>query len=474
MTFDEYTALDGLGLADLVRRGEVTPGDLLQLALQRLDAVNPRLNAVAVRFDDRARAQIERGLPHGPFRGVPFLLKDRHAHLKGTITTNGSRFFRDRVDEVDSELVRRYLQAGLVIFGKGASPELGQTPSTESALHGPTRNPWNLAYTAGGSSGGCAAAVAAGIVPWAHASDGGGSIRIPASCCGLFGFKPSRHRVPVSAPLSGDGWAGMTHHHAVTRSVRDSAALLDATSAPVLGSTFVAPPPARPFLSEVGVSPGKLRIALIRRPFDGGDIDPECTRAVEDAAQLCRELGHRVEEALPPLDFDGLRQAMGMAIIPANVAHELDERARELGRPVSESDVEPVTWGMYQLGKQVSGVEYEAARAVMFRAGCAVAEFQRDWDVLLSSTLGSPPVRLGILTLTEPKSFGEAAVRFVPFTMLFNATGQPSMSVPLHWTPDGLPVGVMFSGRYGEDASLLRFAAQLEQARPWAARRPVL
>jgi Asp-tRNA(Asn)/Glu-tRNA(Gln) amidotransferase A subunit family amidase len=216
-----------------VRKGEVTPAELLDVALKRLDAVNPRLNAVVVRFPERARSQIGAGLPAGPFRGVPFLLKDLNAHLKGTVTTNGSRFFRDRVDEEDSELVERYLQAGLVIFGKGASPEFGLTPSTESALHGPTHNPWNLGYTAGGSSGGCAAAVAAGIVPWAHASDGGGSIRIPASCCGLFGLKPSRHRVPVGPPSSGEGWAGLSCHHAVTRSVRDSAALLDATCAPV-------------------------------------------------------------------------------------------------------------------------------------------------------------------------------------------------------------------------------------------------
>lgn len=472
--FDEYAKYDGLGLAELVRKGEVTPAELLDVALKRLDAVNPRLNAVVVRFPERARSQIDAGLPQGPFRGVPFLLKDLHAHLKGTVTTNGSRFFRDRVDQEDSELVLRYLQAGLVIFGKGASPELGQTPSTESALHGATHNPWNLDYTAGGSSGGCAAAVAAGIVPFAHASDGGGSIRIPASCCGLFGLKPSRHRVPVGPPTSGDGWAGMSHHHAVTRSVRDSAALLDATCAPVTGSTFLAPPPERPFLAEVGLPPVMLRIALMPRPLEGGEIHPECVRAVQEAAKLCRDLGHQVEEAVPVIDAAELRSATGMAIIPANIARELDQRGRELGRPVTETDVEPVTWAMYQLGKRVSGSDYESARVTMFRAGTAMAEFQRNWDVLLSPVLGSPPVKLGILTLDDFKRFGEAAVRFVPFTMLFNATGQPSMSVPLHWTSDGLPVGVMFSGRYGEDATLLRLAAQIEQARPWAGRRPKL
>lgn len=474
MSFEEYASYDGLGLADLVRRGQVTPNELLDVALQRLDAVNPRINAVVVRFDDRAREQIRRGLAPGPFRGVPFVLKDIHADLQGTVTTNGCRFFRDRVDDHDSELVRRYLQAGLVIFGKAASPELGLTPSTESALHGATHNPWNLAYTAGGSSGGSAAAVAAGIVPWAHASDGGGSIRIPASCCGVFGFKPSRERIPVGPPIAGEGWAGAVQQHAVTRSVRDSAALLDASAGPVLGSSFNPPPGAGPLLPEVAKSPGKLRIAMARRAFEGAEIDPECVRAIDEAAQLCRQLGHRVEEVMPPLDFNGLSHAMGMVVVPTNVALELDNRAKELGRPVTEADVEPMTWAMYQFGKRITGTDYEAARHVFFRAGTAMADFQRNWDVLLSTTLGSPPLRLGILTLTNVKLWDEAAARFVPFTMVFNCTGQPSMSVPLHWTPDGLPVGVMFSGRYGEDATLFRLAAQLEQAQPWANRRPVL
>jgi Asp-tRNA(Asn)/Glu-tRNA(Gln) amidotransferase A subunit family amidase len=473
-TFDEYARFDGLGLADLVRRGEVSAGELLELALERLEAVNPRINAVVVRLEQQARRQIERGIPEGPLRGVPFLLKDLHAHLKGTVTTNGSRFFRDRVDQIDSELVRRHLRAGLVVFGKTASPEFGLTPSTESALHGATRNPWNREYTAGGSSGGSAAAVAAGVVPLAHASDGGGSIRIPASCCALFGLKPSRHRVPVGPPVRGEGWSGLSCHHSVTRSVRDSAALLDATSAPVPGSSFLAPPPERSFLAEVGASVGSLRIALVRRPFAGGSLDPECVRAVEAAAQLCQELGHRVEEAAPAIDFAEIRHAMAMVIIPVNVASALDKRAAELGRPVTQADVEATTWGMYQLGKRVSGIEYEEARAVLYRAGSALAEFQRDWDVLLSSVLGSPPVKLGILTLDDPEAFGEAAARFVPFTMLFNVTGQPSMSVPLHWTDDDLPVGVMFSGRYGDEATLFRLAAQLEEARPWAGRRPAV
>jgi Asp-tRNA(Asn)/Glu-tRNA(Gln) amidotransferase A subunit family amidase len=316
--------------------------------------------------------------------------------------------------------------------------------------------------------------VAAGVVPLAHASDGGGSIRIPASCCALFGLKPSRHRVPVGPPLAGEGWSGLSCHHAVTRSVRDSAALLDATSAPVPGSSFRAPSRERPFLSEVGASPGPLRIALVRRPFGGGSVDPECTRAVEAAAQLCRELGHHVEEAAPSIDFAEIRDAMGMVIIPVNITSAFDRRAAELGRPMTQADVEATTWWIYQLGKQVSGIQYEEARGVLYRAGIALTEFQREWDVLLSSVLGSPPVKLGVLTLDDPEGFGEAAARFVPFTTLFNVTGQPSMSVPLHWTDDGLPVGVMFSGRYGDEATLFRLAAQLEEARPWADRRPAV
>jgi Asp-tRNA(Asn)/Glu-tRNA(Gln) amidotransferase A subunit family amidase len=260
----------------------------------------------------------------------------------------------------------------------------------------------------------------------------------------------------------------------VTRSVRDSAALLDATSAPVLGSSFLAPPPERPFLAEVGAPVGSLRIALMPRAPGGGSVDPECVRAVEAAARLCQELGHRVEEAAPAIDFAEIQNAMGMVIIPVNVARVLDSRAAELGRPVTQADVEATTWWIYQIGKRVSGIEYEEARAVLYRAGSALTEFQRDWDVLLSSVLGSPPVKLGILTLDDPAAFGEAAARFVPFTMLFNVTGQPSMSVPLHWTEDGLPVGLMFSGRYGDEATLFRLAAQLEEARPWAGRRPAV
>jgi amidase/6-aminohexanoate-cyclic-dimer hydrolase len=435
--FDEYARYDGLGLAALVKRGEVSPHELLAAALERMEAVDSMLNAVVIRFPERARAQIDRGLPDGPFQGVPFLLKDLHLGLEGTLTTNGSALFKGHVAKGNSTVVTRYQEAGLVIFGKGASPEFGLTPSTESALYGATHNPWDLEHSAGGSSGGGAAAVAAGIVPLANASDGGGSIRIPASCCGLFGMKPSRARVALG-PSRGEGWNGLTCVHAITRSVRDSAALLDATSVPESGSTFVVPPPARPFLEEVGVPPGPLRIALMLAPLDGGEVDPECVRAVDGAAKLCESLGHNVEEAAPRLDMAEIGRAVA-ATIPVGIAALLEARAEALGRPITESDVEPVTWLMAQQGNQVRAVDHANAR-----------------------------------NLSNPEAFQQAAQRYTPFTLLFNVTGQPSMSVPLHWTPDGLPVGLLFTGRYGDEATLFRLASQLERAQPWADKRPAI
>jgi len=474
MSFDEYRRFDALDLAELVRAREVTPTELLDVALARQRQVEPSINAVSVPLEKRARIQIDAGLAQGPFRGVPFLLKDLGSYLEGTTTTNGSKLYQGRQDGESAEIVRRFLDAGLVVFGKTASPEFGLSPSTESALHGATRNPWNLDYSSGGSSGGSAAAVAAGILPIAHASDGGGSIRIPASCCALFGMKPSRYRTPIGPPARGDSWAGLSCHHAVSRSVRDSAALLDAISGPVGGSSFLAPPPKRRFIQEVGASPGKLRIALVERAFSGAEVDPEVTRAAAEAGKLCESLGHIVEPASPPIDFGAVAQAVSLVIIPANIAMQLADRAAELGRPLQESDVEPTTFGIYQMGKRISAADYERARGVLFRASRVMAEFQHERDVLLSPVLGSPPLPIGILTLDDPEGFGEAATRYVPFTMLFNATGQPSMSVPLHWTKGGLPVGVMFSGRYGDEATLFRLAGQLEAARPWANRFPPL
>jgi amidase/6-aminohexanoate-cyclic-dimer hydrolase len=468
----EYDRYDALGLAELVARKEVTPLELLHAVRQRVDSLQPRLNCFSALFFDKAEAQIEAGLPDGPFRGVPFALKDISHQLEGTATTNGSRLFRDNVPDFDSTLVERYKKAGLVLFGKTTSPELGLSPSTESVLFGKSRNPWNLERTPGGSSGGTAAAVSSRILPMAHGSDGGGSIRIPASCCGVFGLKPTRARVPMG-PMQLEGWNGLSVHHALSLSVRDSAALLDASAGPETGSPYWAPPPERPFLQEVTSPPGRLRMAVVLEPASGVPVDPECRKAALDAAKLCEELGHSVEEARLPDRCKAVGEVMA-TIVFVSVARTLEDAAAARGRPVTEADVEAITWDNCQRGLSIPSVAYSRAIHMCHQIGVAMARFQQNFDVVLSSTLAKPPIPLDVLSLSAPsaEAYGRALVEFMPFTQLYNLTGQPSMSVPLHWTPDKLPVGVMFSARFGDEATLFRLAAQLEQARPWSKARP--
>jgi amidase/6-aminohexanoate-cyclic-dimer hydrolase len=465
---------DALGLAELVAKKKVTPRELLAAVRQRVEAVNPKLNAFNHLFFDIAEAQIRSGLGSGPLRGVPFALKDLGPSLKGTITSVGSRVWKDAVADFDSTLVTRYKKAGLVIFGKTNTPELGLTTTTESVLYGNTRNPWNLDRTSGGSSGGAAAAVASRIIPAAHASDGGGSIRIPASCCGLFGMKPTRDRVPMG-PTQFQGWNGFSVNHVVTVSVRDSAALLDATTGAELGSPFFSPPPEKTFLAETRTAPGKLRIALAIETPAGTPLDPECRKAALEAAKLCESLGHMVDETKLPIDYAAMREAF-LNVINVSVARTLAEGAKVLGREVTEKDVEPVTWSMNQSGKRTDVIAYSRAIVATHQVGLAMARFQEKYDVILSPTLAKPPVALGKLSLSPSSmaSFAKEITEFGPYTALYNVTGQPSMSVPLHWTPDGLPVGVMFSGRFGDEATLFRLAAQLEKAKPWASRVPAI
>jgi amidase len=469
----EYPNYDGLGLAELIAKKKITPLELLNAVRKRVEVFNPLLNALCHLFFDKAEAQISQGLGTGPFRGVPFALKDISQYLAGTITSAGSRIWKNSVADFDSTLVERYKQAGLVIFGKTNSPELGLTTTTESVLFGETHNPWNLERTSGGSSGGAAAVVASRIVPMAHGSDGGGSIRIPASCCGVFGFKPTRGRVPLG-PTQFESWNGCVHHHALTISVRDSAALLDASVGAELGSPYFSPRPERTFLKEIGTEPGKLRIALVTATPGGTPLDPECKKAALDAAKLCETLGHSIEETTLPIDFALARGAL-FAILQVSLARVLDDAETILGRPVGEQDVEPVTWATMQAGLKVASVSYSQAIATLHQIGLAMAKFQRNYDVILSPTLAKPPVALGLMSLSQDvPTWTKEVMEFSPYTALYNVTGQPSMSVPLHWTPDGLPVGVMFSARFGEDATLFRLASQLEKAQPWDKRRPRL
>ena len=472
--FSEYEKFDALDLAACIQKGEVNPIEVLEAAIERVETLNPTINAVVTPMYDEARKVIERGLPQGPLQGVPFLLKNLGICYAGVPTTNGSKLYKDFVPDHDSELVARYKKAGLVIFGKTNTPEMGITATTEPRLYGPTRNPWNLELSSGGSSGGSAAAVAARIVPAAHASDGGGSIRIPASCCGVFGLKPTRGRISLG-PDTGEGWAGLATHHVVSRTVRDSAALLDNVAGPAIGDPYFACPPARSFLEEVGRNPGRLRIAWTVSPPSGVSVDEECRNAVRFAVKLCRECGHRVDEAAPPINGDELFEATH-TIIMANLKNSLDIRASALGRELAPTDVERVTWYYADTGRTYTAIQYVRAVQTIHRMGRQTAQFFEDFDILLSPVLLKPPVPLGTIDMMSEDIEDYFAKResFRGFADLFNVTGQPSMSVPLYWTTNGLPIGLQFSARYGEEGILFRLAAQLEQACPWSQRRAPL
>lgn len=468
---DDLSLLDATAQAELVRRKDVKPIELVDAAIERIERINPKLNAVVTPMFDEARKTAEGPLPDGPFTGVPFLLKDLIASYAGVRMASGSVFLKDYVPRHDSELVARYKRAGLIVAGKTNTPEFGLVPTTEPRLFGPSRNPWDPERSTGGSSGGSGAAVASGMVPMAHGNDGGGSIRIPASCCGLFGLKPTRGRNPLGPDL-GDIMNGLVAEHALTRSVRDSAALLDATAGPDVGDPYCAPPPVRPFLEEVGAGPGRLRIAFARQTATGTPIHADCIAAVEDAAQLCEELGHDVTEASPPLNGPLLTQ-MFTIVWSAGAALSIDGMGLSAGRAPKAEDFEPLTWALCQMGRSNSASTYLMAVTFVQMMSRAIAGFFEEYDVWLTPTLGYPPPPLGHFTFPDDPMQGfQRAAEYVPFTPIFNATGQPAMSVPLYWNSEGLPLGTHFAARFGDEATLFRLAAQLEQARPWADKRP--
>ncbi len=495
LSFSEYDQLDGLGMADLVRRGQLTAAELCAAAIARAEAVNPRLNAIILNLFDPARQRAAAGLPAGSFGSVPFLLKDFGAAYAGAPHTGGSRALRHYVPEEDAELVRRWQAAGLNILGKTNVPEFALMGVTEPALYGPARNPWQLGHTPGGSSGGAAAAVAAGIVPLAGAGDGGGSIRIPAACCGLFGLKPSRGRVPTG-PEQGEKWQGAAVEHVLTRSVRDSAAALDAAQGPDAGAPYFLPPPTRPYLEEVGREPGRLRIAFTLEHPLGRPLHPECAAAVRAAASLLESLGHDVVEV--PLPFDGRAVAAAfMMLYFGETGASIAALAKVLGRPARPADVEPTTWLLVLLGRTYSAADFAAARHTWNDSARRMGRFHQTHDLLLTPTLATPPVRIGELQpkpfekklLSVVNTFGlgglirrsglveklaEQSLEKTPYTQVANLTGQPAMSVPLHWTADGLPCGVQFIAKLGAEDVLFRLAGQLEQVQPWFGRRPNL
>ena len=466
---DESAWMDATAQADLVRRGEATATELVEAAIGRIERLNPALNAVVTPMFDRALADVRQGVPAGPFAGVPFLLKDLAVECAGVRFTEGSAFLRDNVSTHDQELVRRLRRAGLVILGKTNTPEFGLLPTCEPALFGATHNPWDPDRTPGGSSGGSAAAVASGMVPMAHANDLGGSIRYPASCCGLFGLKPTRARNPLG-PEFGDVVSGLAVEHALTRSVRDSAALLDATSGPDLGDPYAAPPPVRPFALEVGADPGRLRIAFTVRTAEGELAHPDCAAAARRAADLCASLGHEVVERDPPELAPPVPQAIA-TVFHAAAAWILGYWVRKLGREPEEGEIEPVTRSYVEAGLRVSAADYLLAVEDLQAYARTVARSFAEVDLWLNPTLAEPPPPLGAINSSPD---GQALLgRFVAFAgIVANITGGPAMSVPLHWTAEGLPIGVHFLGRYGDEATLLRLAAQLEAAQPWATRRP--
>ena len=473
MNLDEYARCDGLGLAELVRQGEVTSRELGQLALDAVEAVNPTLNCVIQTFPERLADLRDETLPNGPFRGVPFLIKDLLLFERGVLSEAGSLLAEGLRADHDSELIVRFRRAGLVNLGRTTTPELGFSSATSSRLTGITRNPWNLERIAGGSSGGAAAAVASGIVPMAHGSDGGGSIRSPAGFNGLVGLKPTRGRIS-EAPDAADPLSGLAVNFAITRTVRDCAAMLDAASGPAPGDPYMAPPPSRPFLSALGEPPRDLRIAFTTSTFSDAPIDPHVVRAIEETAALLERMGFTVQEALPAIEWPAFTRANNV-VWSAHLAHFCDALGKMLGRSPSESNLQRTTWACYVFGKSLSSSDFLDALDVYNEVSREFGRFFEDVDVLVTPTctqLAPPHADFDPDQAFDAEGWIEHLFTLEMFCVVFNVTGQPAISLPLHQAPDGSQIGVQLVAKFGEDERLLRLAAALEEALPWRARRP--
>jgi amidase len=488
--FTDYHQYDAVGLAELVHTGAVSPVDLIDEAIARIEAQDGVLNGVVRRRFERAREEARAPRP-GPFGGVPYLLKDLHISVPGEPTAGGTRILTDRARVGWSTMARRIEQAGWIVVGRTNTPELGIMGITESRAFGPARNPWNPEFTSGGSSGGSGTAVAAGYVPAAHASDGGGSIRIPASHCGLVGLKPTRARTPAG-PEQGEGWMGLALEHTLTRTVRDSAAILDATAGPEPGAPYEVRPPERPYRDEIGREPGRLRIGFSTGTLLAGVADPEVAEGVRAAAAMASALGHEVEEAVPQLPWNELRMAYFIAVA-AGVAADVHEAARAAGRPARARDFEPTTWTFARIGHALSAAQVEESRRTVQRAGFQYAEFATKYDVFLSATCARPPARVGALypdagkerlmkllhlvgtrniMLKALDSLAAEALSATPNTQLANLLGIPAISLPTATSTAGLPIGTMWHAAFGREDVLFRLASQIEAAYPWSGRRP--
>ena len=473
---DDTRWMDATDQAALVRRGDATPRELLEAAIDRIERIDPALNAVTVRWFDHARDVADSDVPDGPFRGVPFLLKDLWSHYAGQVLTNGCQALKDAwtPSTGDTTLVQRCKSAGFVIAGRTNSPEFGALPTTEPTAWGPTRNPWDLTRSPGGSSGGSGAAVAAGLVPMAHASDGGGSIRIPAASCGLVGLKPTQGRITLG-PYRDESNLGV--ELCVSRSVRDTAAFLDAVRGPGVGDTVIAPAPERPYVEELGAPTGRLRIGLLDHHPLGLQVDDECIEGVRRAATLLEQLGHHVEPGFPAAianpDFGRRFGAMWST----NMGASIERIATQVGRPLESGDIELHNWAQAEYAKRVNGVEYAMALAANVEFRRAVQQWWADgWDLLLTPTTAGRPTPLGTFA-NDPDNPIAPMVRagqFSSFTPAYNSSGQPAISLPLHRTPEGLPIGVQLVAAYGREDVLIRVASQLEQAAPWAHHRPAV
>jgi amidase len=461
--------LDATDQAALVARGEVSPRELVEAAIDRIEALDGPINALTYRTFDEARRHADGPLPDGPFRGVPFLLKDLNAHMAGMPLSNGNVALRDAGyrSTVDTVLVARFRAAGLVVCGRSNSPEMGTVPVTEPVAWGPTRNPWDLERTPGGSSGGAAAAVAAGMVPFAHASDGGGSIRIPAACCGLVGLKPSQGRISTG-PHRAE--TGLGVELAVSHSVRDTAALLAAVSGPGVGDSVIAPESPVGFVDALRRDPGRLRIGVLAHHPTGGAIEDDCVAAAESAARMLEGLGHSVEYAHPAALADADGTARFMALWSVGAAMNLAAYGELLGRPLTESEVEPMNWAQAEFARRMSGVDHAAALAAVadFRRRC-LSWWAGGFDLLVTPTTAqvSPPIGDHANDPASPMEPLRRAAEWVAFTPAFNTSGQPAVSLPLQRTASGLPVGVQLVADYGREDLLISVAAQLEAAHPW-------
>ena len=469
----EYITHDGLGLAELIRNKEISRAEALECALDMAELLNPQINTIIELFPEPLAASDDAG---APFSGVPFLIKDLALHAEGVLNEMGSRLARGIRAQHDTDLMKRFRQAGLRTIGRASTPEFGYCPTTEPVLNGPSRNPWDLTRMPGGSSGATAASVAAGIVPLAHANDGGGSIRIPASCCGLVGLKPTRGRVP-NGPDSAEPLSGMAVEFAVTRTVRDAAALLDAVKGPGIGDPFEIAIPAEAYAGSTLKDPGTLKIAWMNEPWSGAEMDKEVKDTIPRTAQLCEELGHQITEARPELVWEQFFEAT-VVLWAANLAVFIDYAAMLTGRPADEDHLEATVLACYREGKQVKAETLLMAQATANHVCRGIGRFFQEYDVLLTPTVAQPPLPLGTINANDPnldaKAWSRRTFDFCPFTPLFNTTGQPAISLPLHRSAGGLPLGVQFAGRYGDETTLLQLARQLEQAAPWPLTAPLL